>query len=120
MKILVVDDSPAMRMMVVRTLRQAGFGGNDVTQAEDGAIALEAIRKETPDLVLADWNMPNMTGIELLEALRAEENNVDFGFITTESTTEVRKKATDAGAKFLISKPFTVEAFEKVLSTVLS
>lgn len=120
MKILVVDDSPAMRMMVVRTLRQAGFGGNDVDQAEDGAIALEKIRAATPDLVLADWNMPNMTGIELLEALRAEENNVDLGFITTESTTEMRKRATDAGAKFLISKPFTVESFEKVLSTVLS
>lgn len=120
MKILVVDDSPAMRMMVVRTLRQAGFGGNDVTQAEDGAEALDSIRGATPDLVLADWNMPNMTGIELLEALRAEDNEVDFGFITTESTTEMRKKATDAGAKFLISKPFTVESFEKVLSTVLS
>ena len=120
MKILVVDDSSAMRMMVVRTLRQAGFGGNDVEQAEDGAAALEQIRKSTPDLVLADWNMPNMTGIELLEALRAEENNVTFGFITTESTKEMRQRATDAGAQFLISKPFTTESFEKVLSTVMN
>ena len=118
MKILVVDDSTAMRMMVVRTLRQAGIGGRDVEQAEDGAVALESIRKKAPDLVLADWNMPNMTGIELLEALRAENIDVTFGFITTESTREVRKRATDAGAKFLISKPFTLEAFEKVLSTV--
>ena len=120
MNILVVDDSPAMRMMVVRTLRQAGFGGNDVKQAEDGAVALDMIRGDEPDLVLADWNMPNMTGIELLEALRAEDIKVDFGFITTESTTEMRKKATDAGAKFLIAKPFTVESFQKVLDTVLS
>ena len=120
MKILVVDDSTAMRMMVVRTLRQAGISGKDVTQAEDGAIALESIRKSEPDLVLADWNMPNMTGIELLEALRAEDINVMFGFITTESTREVRKRATDAGAKFLISKPFTLEAFEKVLNTVIA
>jgi len=120
MNILVVDDSSAMRMMVVRTLRQAGFGGKDVDQAEDGAIALESIRKKKPDLVLADWNMPNMTGIELLEVLRAENIDVKFGFITTESTTEMRKRATDSGAQFLISKPFTVESFEKVLSTVLS
>ena len=120
MKILVVDDSSAMRMMVVRTLRQAGFGGNDVEQAEDGAVALEKIRASCPDLVLADWNMPNMTGIELLNALRAENNEVDFGFITTESTQEMRRKATDAGAKFLISKPFTVESFEKVLSLVMN
>ncbi|MEM9172161.1 MAG: response regulator [Pseudomonadota bacterium] len=121
MKILVVDDSAAMRMMVVRTLRQAGFGGNDVTQAEDGAVALEMIRASTPDLVLADWNMPNMTGIELLKVLREEDNNsVDFGFITTESTTQIRKVAKEAGAQFLIAKPFTVESFEKVLATVLS
>lgn len=120
MNILVVDDSSAMRMMVIRTLRQAGFGGNDVTQAEDGAVALEAIRANEPDLVLADWNMPNMTGLELLQALRAEDINVDFGFITTESTTEMRQKATEAGAKFLIAKPFTVESFQKVLDTVLS
>ena len=120
MKILVIDDSPAMRMMIVRTLRQAGFSGNDVSQAEDGQKGLESIRESEPDLVLADWNMPNMTGIELLEALREEEIMVDFGFITTESTTEMRKRATDAGAKFLISKPFTVESFEKVLTTVLA
>lgn len=120
MKILVVDDSSAMRMMVVRTLRQAGFGGKDVQQAEDGAVALEMIRKAAPDLVLADWNMPNMTGIELLEALKAESIDVKFGFITTESTTEMRKRATDAGAQFLISKPFTAESFEKVLSTVMN
>ncbi len=119
MNILIVDDSSAMRMMVVRTLRQAGIDKKCVEQAEDGAIALELIRKKVPDLVLADWNMPNMTGIELLEALRAEDIDVTFGFITTESSTEMRKRATDAGAQFLISKPFTLEAFEKVLATVV-
>jgi len=119
MDIMVVDDSAAMRMMIIRTLRQAGFGANDVVQAGDGVEALEAIRAKTPDLVLADWNMPNMTGIELLEALRAENNDVVFGFITTEATATMRSKARDAGAKFLISKPFTVEAFEQVLDAVV-
>jgi len=120
MNILIVDDSSAMRMMVVRTLRQAGIDKKDVDQAEDGAIALDAIRKKVPDLVLADWNMPNMTGIELLEALRAEDIDVTFGFITTESSKEMRQKATDAGAQFLIAKPFTLESFEKVLSTIMN
>jgi two-component system chemotaxis response regulator CheY len=119
MKILVVDDSTAMRLMVVRTLRQAGFGGKDVEQAADGVEALDAIQKNMPDLVLADWNMPNMTGIELLEALRSNDIDVTFGFITTESTTEMRQRATDAGAQFLIAKPFTAESFEKVLSTIV-
>ncbi len=118
MNIMVVDDSSAMRMMIVRTLRQAGFGGKNVEQAEDGAIALEKIRAKQPDLVLADWNMPNMTGIELLAALREEENEVDFGFITTESTKKMRQRATEAGAKFLIAKPFTVESFERVLDLI--
>lgn len=119
MNILVVDDSAAMRNMIVRTLRQAGFGGHDVSQAEDGAVALQAIRAATPDLVLADWNMPNMTGIELLEALKQEGIKTIFGFITTEATAEMRAKASAGGAKFLISKPFSVESFEKVLGAVM-
>ena len=119
MNIMVVDDSSAMRLMIIRTLRQAGFGGNEVVQASDGVEALDAIRASTPDLVLADWNMPNMTGIELLETLRADGNDVIFGFITTEATATMRSKASRAGAKFLISKPFTVEAFEQVLGAVM-
>jgi two-component system chemotaxis response regulator CheY len=119
MDIVIVDDSAAMRMMIVRTLRQAGFGGNDVVQAGDGVEALEAIRAKTPDLVLADWNMPNMTGIELLQALREEGNDVTFGFVTTEATSSMRAQAREAGAKFLISKPFTVESFEQVLAAVM-
>ena len=119
MKILVVDDSPAMRMMIIRTLRQAGIDKKGLQQAEDGAVALESIRNDTPDLVLSDWNMPNMTGLELVEALRAEENDVTFGFITTESSRDMRAKATQAGAQFLIEKPFTLESFEKVINTVM-
>ena len=61
-----------------------------------------------------------MSGLELLENLRADGIAVTFGFITTESTAEMRKKASDAGAEFLISKPFTVESFEKALSTVMN
>ena len=118
MNILVVDDSSAMRLMVVRALRQAGYAGKNVDQAEDGQLALDKIRIKVPDLVLADWNMPNMTGIELLEAMTAENIQTNFGFITTESTREMRQKASMAGAKFLISKPFTAESFEKALATV--
>jgi len=119
MKILVVDDSTAMRLMIIKTLRQAGFGGNDVTQAADGLLALAEIEKDQPDLVLADWNMPNMTGIELLQKLREDGNKVTFGFITTEATPPMRAIASENGAKFLISKPFTVEMFEKVLGAII-
>jgi two-component system chemotaxis response regulator CheY len=115
MKIVIVDDSTAMRMIVKKTLRQAGFEGHVITEAEDGAKALASISASVPDLVLSDWNMPNMTGFELLQALRAKGIAVTFGFITTEATPDMRAKAMGAGAKFLISKPFTPESFQEHL-----
>ena len=119
MKILIVDDSKAMRMIVKRTLRQAGFGDHEIIEAEDGQQGLEQVQSESPGLVLSDWNMPNMTGIELLEAMNAEGLKTKFGFITTEATADMRAKATAGGAKFLISKPFSVESFQKVLSAIM-
>src|SRR3546814_11848625 len=92
-----------MRMIVSRTLRQAVFGDGTLREAADGAEALAAIEAEQPDLVLSDWNMPNVNGIELLQALRAAGNEVRFGFITSESTTEMREQAIGAGAEFLLA-----------------
>ena len=63
MKILICDDSKAMRMIVKRTLRQAGFGDHEVLEAEDGAQGLAVAQAEAPDLILSDLNMPNMSGI---------------------------------------------------------
>ena len=120
MKILVVDDSKAMRMIVIRTLRQAGFGHHDVTEAEDGAKGLAALRGGGFDVVLSDWNMPNMSGLDLLTALKAEKIAVRFGFVTSEGTGPMREQANAAGADFLIAKPFTVEAFEQALRGVLT
>lgn len=115
MDILIVDDSRAMRMIVKKTLRDAGFDAHDFHEAEDGAKGLEQVKEITPDLILSDWNMPNMNGIDFLRALKEDGDTTKFGFITTEATTEMRDMATDAGASFLISKPFTVESFEETL-----
>ena len=71
MKILVADDSRVMRQIVIRALRQAGEGGHDIAEAENGRHALEVIAAHRPDLVLSDWNMPEMTGIDFLTNLRA-------------------------------------------------
>ena len=119
MKILIADDSIAMRMIVKKTLRQAGFEGHDIAEADDGAKALASIKAAVPDLVLSDWNMPNMTGMQLLEALQADGIKVTFGFVTTEATPDMRAKATAAGAKFLISKPFTPESFKETLGSFI-
>ena len=119
MKILIVDDSKAMRMIIMRTLRQAGFSDHTVTEANNGKEALEILKKETFGLVLSDWNMPEMTGIELLSAVRAEKLGVEFGFITSEGTAAMREQASAGGAKFLLAKPFSVESFQTTLRSVL-
>ena len=119
MKILIVDDSKAMRMIVRRTLRQAGFDGHEVEEAEDGQDAMRKVVSWQPDLVLSDWNMPNVNGIDLLRGLRAAGNEVRFGFVTSEGTDDMRELAATAGAAFLIAKPFTEEAFRTALTPVL-
>jgi two-component system chemotaxis response regulator CheY len=119
MKILIADDSKTMRMIVKRTLRQAGFDNHEVEEVGDGAEALRAIRAACPDLVLSDWNMPEMTGIELLRNLHAEGIQVKFGFVTSEGTPEMQQTSKEAGALFLITKPFNAETFQAVLGPVL-
>ncbi|HJK99061.1 MAG TPA: response regulator [Polyangiaceae bacterium LLY-WYZ-14_1] len=118
MKVLVVDDSKAMRMILRRGLRQAGFSV-DVQEADSGAAALDAIETAKPDLVICDWNMPEMTGIELLETLGDRGLRVRFGFVTTEGSPEQRARATEAGAAFLLTKPFTPDALKATLSPIL-
>jgi two-component system, chemotaxis family, chemotaxis protein CheY len=119
MKILIADDSRVMRQIVTRTLRQAGFDGHELVEAADGKQAYDATVAQQPDLVLSDWNMPEMTGVEVLRALRQNGINVPFGFVTSEGTPEMRAAAEDAGALFLITKPFTAESFRDVLVPIL-
>jgi two-component system chemotaxis response regulator CheY len=119
-KILIVDDSKAMRMIVTRTLRQAGYGDHEFLEAENGAEGLSVVDSAAPDLVLSDWNMPEVSGIEFLQALRAKGNAVRFGFVTSESTDAMRALAADSGALFLIAKPFTADTFADALGSVLA
>jgi two-component system chemotaxis response regulator CheY len=119
MKIVVADDSRVMRQIVIRTMRQAGYAGMEIVEAVDGADAFEKVVEHSPDLVLSDWNMPNLTGIELLRKLRGAGHQVSFGFVTSEGSAEMRSTAEQAGAQFLIAKPFTSEAFRDVLDPLI-
>lgn len=119
MKVLLVDDSKAMRMIVQRTLKKAGFSGHSFIEAENGAHALEVIDEHRPHFVLSDWNMPEMKGIELLRALRERGNPIRLGFITSESSPEIKHEAETAGAEFVITKPFTPQAFFAALNPIL-
>ncbi len=120
MKILVVDDSKTMRMIVKRGIRQAGFESHEVIEAECGAEAVALVGKDRPGLVLCDWNMPGMSGLETLKTLRAQSCGVPFGFITSEGTPEMQAIALEAGAQFLIAKPFTTERLRNELGRFLA
>jgi two-component system chemotaxis response regulator CheY len=115
MQILIVDDSRAMRSIVIRAVKSAGYENATFREAQNGQEALVAVREWKPDLVLSDWNMPEMSGIDLLKSLRAEGNGVHFGFVTSESDAAQRDRALSAGALFLISKPFTSDAVRDAL-----
>lgn len=120
MNILVVDDSRAMRAIVKRSLSSIDrFSGATFIEAVDGKDALSTIQGDKPDLVLSDWNMPEMTGIELLQALNDAGISVPFGFVTSESTPEMHELAKSHGALFLVSKPFTPDSLGRALEGVV-
>jgi two-component system chemotaxis response regulator CheY len=120
MQILIVDDSRTMRMLVKRTLRQAGYGGHEIVEAGDGLEALDVIRAGGADLILCDWNMPRMSGLELLQRLRIGGDTRPFGFVTSEGTPAMRDVAEREGANFVLTKPFTADDFSSALSGVAS
>ena len=120
MKLLIVEDSKAMRMIILRTIRQAGFSDIKTVEASSGVEALEKVASEKPDLILSDWNMPEMKGIDLLKRVRDTGNRVHFGFITSESSIETKKLAHDSGADFLVTKPFTPDSMQAALHPILS
>jgi|KBSSwiStaDraftv2_1062776.scaffolds.fasta_scaffold59713_3 CheY-like chemotaxis protein len=115
MRIVVADDSAVMRKIVIRTLRQAGYGDAMIAEAADGEELVDIAVNDDPDLVLSDWNMPVMNGIEALRAIRAAGCGVPFGFVTSEGSDVMRQTAAEAGANFLIVKPFNADAFAAAL-----
>jgi len=119
MDILLVDDSKTMRMIVQRAIRQAGFRGLAIVEAENGRDALEKLSVEKPKLILSDWNMPEMDGMTFLLQVRAAVGPLPFGFITSENSPEIRERAMASGATFLITKPFSPEDVQDALSPIL-
>ncbi len=120
MNVLIVDDSLAMRMIVTRTLEQAELEIERLEEATNGLEALEAIRRHEPDVVLSDWDMPEKSGIELLEDLRAAGCQVKFGFVTSEGTTAMKRRAKKSGASFFATKPFRAKTMRTLLEKAMS
>lgn len=120
MKILLVDDSSTMRRIQMNTLKSLGF--DDVVQAEDGQDALNKL-KENPEvrLVLLDWNMPNMNGIDCLKAIKANPATkaVPVMMVTSEAEKSKIIEAIQSGASNYLVKPFEADALEEKISGII-
>ena len=114
---LVVDDSRVIRKVACRILEDLHFA---TSEAEDGIAALQSCRQQMPELILLDWNMPNMNGIEFLKTLRRERNGTNpvVVFCTTENDVAHITEALNAGANEYIMKPFDREIIEAKLAEV--
>lgn len=115
-RVLVVDDTPTMRSIVKGMLRELGF--RHIEEAEHGQEALEKLRVATYGLVVADWNMPVMSGIELLRAIRADETlkTIPVLLVTAEAKKENLMEAVQAGVNNYIVKPFTAETLREKIN----
>lgn len=118
MKILVVDDFSTMRRIVKNVLKQLGF--EDIDEAEDGVQAYAKLQSDTFGFVVADWNMPNMDGLELLKKVRSDPKLKDTAFlmVTAESEKDKVITAIQAGVNSYIVKPFTAEVFKEKMDKI--
>lgn len=118
MKILVVDDMVTMRKIVKNILKQLGFA--NVDEAENGQEALQKLRSGTFGFVVSDWNMPVMTGIDLLRAIRADEQlkAIPVLMVTAEAQQSNLIEAVQAGVSNYIVKPFTAETMQEKIGKI--
>ena len=118
MRVLVVDDMQAMRKVVVKILNDLSI--NNIISACDGNEALSLLDSLPFDLIISDWNMPNVNGLELLKAVRADERfkHIPFMMLTAESQKEYLLEAIKAKVTSYLSKPFTPETFKKKLEEI--
>ena len=118
-KVLVVDDFATMRKVIRNLLKQIGY--ENIVEAEDGVAALKILKSQKIDLIISDWNMPNMTGLELLKAVRADEEvkQTPFLMVTAEALQDNVVAAVKAGVSNYIVKPFTAETLNEKISKIL-
>ncbi|SKA86822.1 two-component system, chemotaxis family, response regulator CheY [Paucidesulfovibrio gracilis DSM 16080] len=118
MRILVVDDFSTMRRIIKNILRQLGY--DNVVEADDGTTAWEVLNKDNIDFIVSDWNMPQMTGIELLRKVRSSEEYSDIPFlmVTAEAQQENIIEAVQAKVNNYIVKPFTPETLGQKIDKI--
>ena len=118
MKILIVDDFSTMRRIIKNLLRDLGF--NNTAEADDGHSALPMLQTGQFDFLITDWNMPGMTGIELLKTIRADEKvaKLPILMVTAEAKREQIIEAAQAGVNGYVVKPFTAQALKDKIEKI--
>ena len=119
-RFLVVDDFSTMRRIVRNLLKELGF--TNVEEAEDGVVALGKLRSGSFDFVVADWNMPNMDGLTMLQTIRADANlrHIPVLMVTAEAKKENIIAAAQAGANGYVVKPFTAAVLDEKLGKIFA
>jgi two-component system, chemotaxis family, chemotaxis protein CheY len=120
MHVLVVDDFATMRRIITNVLRQLGF--EHILEAEDGTKALQILETEKVDFVITDWNMPQMSGLDLLKAIRASEDkkHIPVLMVTAEAMQENIIKAAQAGVNNYIIKPFDAKTLSDKINKIFT
>ena len=120
MRILIVDDFSTMRRIIKNILRQLDL--NNVVEADDGTTAWEVLNKDHIDFIISDWNMPQMTGIELLRKVRASEDfgHLPFLLVTAEAQQSNIIEAAQARVSNYIVKPFTAETMKQKIDKIFA
>lgn len=118
MKILIVDDFSTMRRIIKNLLRDLGF--TNTQEADDGATALPILKSGDFDFLVTDWNMPGMTGIDLLKQVRADKNlgALPVLIVTAEAKREQIIEAAQAGVNGYVVKPFTAQALKEKIDKI--
>ncbi|HOR33049.1 MAG TPA: response regulator [Syntrophales bacterium] len=119
LKILIVDDFATMRKVIRNLLKQGGF--ENVVEAEDGVAALKVLKSQQVDFIISDWNMPNMSGLELLKAVRGDDElkALPFLMVTAEALKDNVVAAVKAGVSNYIVKPFTAEVLNEKIEKIV-
>jgi len=118
-RFLIVDDFATMRRIIRNLLRQLGY--SSIEEAEDGVVALRKLESQEFDFIICDWNMPNMTGIELLREVRGNDalKELPFLMVTAEAIKENIIEAVKAGVSNYIVKPFTADVLQSKIEAIL-
>jgi len=118
-KVLIVDDFATMRRILKNILKQLGF--KNLVEADDGTTAWDVLENQTIDLIISDWNMPKMTGLDLLKKVRADSRYArkPFLMVTAEAQKQNVIEAVQAGVSNYVVKPFTAEAISDKLEKIL-